>query len=61
MKETSPKTNNDMFPLVEKKIEFFKDVIQKTIIHVYRNKFLDIFKHFDLFLFQKNDGIKKIR
>ena len=31
-----------MFSLVEKKIEFFKDVIQKTIIHVYKNKSLDI-------------------
>ena len=41
-KEINIKTNNDMFPLVEKKIEFFKDVIQKTIIHVYKNKFLDI-------------------
>jgi hypothetical protein len=28
--------------LIEKKIEFFKDVIQKTIIHVQKNKFLDI-------------------
>ena len=28
--------------LVEKKVDFFKDVIQKTIIHVQKNKFLDI-------------------
>ena len=41
-KEINSKTNSDMFPLVEKKIEFFKDVIQKTIIHVYKNKALDI-------------------
>jgi len=34
--------SNDITPLVEKKIAFFKDVIQKTIIHVQRNKFLDI-------------------
>jgi hypothetical protein len=27
---------------LEKKIEFFKNVIQKTIIHVQRNKMLDI-------------------
>ena len=27
---------------VEKKIEFFKDVIQKTILHVQQNKILDI-------------------
>jgi ATP-dependent Lon protease len=29
-------------PLVENKIEFFKDVIEKTILHVNKNKFLDI-------------------
>ena len=36
------KNNVDMLLLIEKKIEFFKDVIQKTIIHVQENKFLDI-------------------
>jgi hypothetical protein len=41
-KEINSKTTSDMFPLVEKKIEFFKDVIQKTIIHIYKNKTLDI-------------------
>jgi ATP-dependent Lon protease len=41
-KDINAKTNSDMFPLVEKKIEFFKDVIQKTIIHIYKNKTLDI-------------------
>ena len=41
-KDINSKMNNDMFSLVEKKIEFFKDVIQKTIIHVYKNKSLDI-------------------
>lgn len=34
--------NSDMLSLVERKIEFFKDVIQKTIIHVQKNKILDI-------------------
>ena len=34
--------NADFLPLVEKKIEFFKDIIQKTIIHVQKNKCLDI-------------------
>jgi ATP-dependent Lon protease len=29
-------------PLIEKKIEFFKDIIEKTILHVNKNKFLDI-------------------
>jgi len=33
---------NSFTPLVEKKIEFFKDIIEKTIIHVQKNKFLDI-------------------
>jgi hypothetical protein len=41
-KEINIKTANDVLPLVEKKIDFFKDVIQKTIIHVQKNKFLDI-------------------
>jgi len=36
------KSTSDVIPLVEKKIDFFKDVIQKTIIHVQKNKFLDI-------------------
>ena len=34
--------SNDITILVDKKIGFFKDVIQKTIIHVQKNKFLDI-------------------
>jgi len=33
---------NELTLLVEKKIDFFKDVIQKTIIHIQKNKFLDI-------------------
>jgi len=41
-KEINNKINNDVSPLVEKKIEFFKDVVQKTIIHIHKNKFLDI-------------------
>ena len=41
-KEINNKSTTDVIPLVEKKIEFFKDVIQKTIIHVQKNKFLDI-------------------
>ena len=41
-KEIHNKTNNDVLLLVQKKIEFYKDVIQKTIIHVQKNKFLDI-------------------
>lgn len=41
-KEINNKTNGDVLLLVDKKIEFFKDVIQKTIIHVQKNKTLDI-------------------
>ena len=41
-KEINHKATTDVLPLVEKKIDFFKDVIQKTIIHVQKNKFLDI-------------------
>ena len=40
--QNNQKQPNDVLPLVERKIEFFKDVIQKTIIHVQRNKNLDI-------------------
>ena len=41
-KEINIKNTVDMISLVEKKIDFFKDVIQKTIIHVQKNKFFDI-------------------
>jgi hypothetical protein len=41
-KEINNKSTIDVLHLVEKKIEFFKDVIQKTIIHVQKNKFLNI-------------------
>ena len=41
-KELNTKNNGDILSLVDKKIEFFKDVIQKTIIHVQKNKFFDI-------------------
>ena len=41
-KDNGSKSVSEMMPQVEKKIEFFKDVIQKTIIHVQKNKFLDI-------------------
>ena len=41
-KETNHKLTSDVIQLVEKKIEFFKDIIQKTIIHIQKNKNLDI-------------------
>jgi ATP-dependent Lon protease len=33
---------NDVTSVIDKKIEFFKDVVQKTILHVQKNKVLDI-------------------
>ena len=42
IKKEIKKTSNDVLILVDKKIEFFKDVIQKTILHVQKNKFLEI-------------------
>ena len=36
------KNSHDINILVDKKTEFFKDIIQKTIIHVQKNKRLDI-------------------
>ena len=36
------KNTSDAYILINKKIEFFIEVIQKTIIHVQKNKFLDI-------------------
>ena len=41
-KNTEQKQPDDMLSLVEQKINFFKDIIQKTIIHVQKNKKLDI-------------------
>ena len=41
-KEINQKQTTDVLLLVERKIDFFKDLIQKTIIHVQKNKILDI-------------------
>ena len=41
-KDINQKSTSDVLPLVERKIDFFKDIIQKTIIHVQKNKILDI-------------------
>jgi len=41
-KTNIPKNDNFYLPLVEKKIDFFKDVVKKTILHVQKNKFFDI-------------------
>jgi len=36
------KITNNVLPLIDLKIEFFKDIIQKTIIHIQKNKLFDI-------------------
>ena len=41
-KENTKKTNPEIVVLIEKKQLFFQDVIQKTILHVQKNKILDI-------------------
>lgn len=41
-KEVANKSSNDLSLVLDKKIEFFKDIIQKTVIHVHRNKNLEI-------------------
>jgi hypothetical protein len=38
----SSKTQNDIHGLIENKILFFQDVIQKTILYIQKNKILDI-------------------
>jgi hypothetical protein len=39
-KESKPISNVNI--LVNKKVDFFKDIIQKTLIHVQKNKIFDI-------------------
>jgi ATP-dependent Lon protease len=41
-KDTNNKQTMDVLPVLDRKLEFFKDVIQKTIIHVQKNRNLDI-------------------
>jgi len=41
-KETGKKSSPEIVILIEKKLLFFQDVIQKTILHVQKNKILDI-------------------
>jgi ATP-dependent Lon protease len=43
-------SNNDFEMLIHKKICFFKDIIQKTLLHVQRNKILDILGVSDVIL-----------
>lgn len=37
-----PTEKKDLVGLIDKKLQFFQDIIQKTIIHVQKNKILDI-------------------
>ena len=41
-KETTKKASSEIVILIEKKLLFFQDIIQKTILHVQKNKILDI-------------------
>ena len=41
-KEVGKKSSPEIVVLIEKKLLFFQDVIQKTILHVQKNKILDI-------------------
>jgi len=41
-KESAKKSSPEIVVLIEKKLLFFQDVIQKTILHVQKNKILDI-------------------
>ena len=41
-KNTLKKTTPEIISLIEKKLSFFQDVIQNTILHVQKNKMLDI-------------------
>jgi ATP-dependent Lon protease len=39
---TKKEDNSDIVPFIERKIHFFQDTIQKTILNIYRNKLLDV-------------------
>ena len=41
-KDTTKKSSPEIVVLIEKKLLFFQDVIQKTILHIQKNKILDI-------------------
>ena len=42
IKKENNSKNDDVVMLVERKLNFFKDVIQKTILYVQKNKTFDI-------------------
>ena len=41
-KDAPKRVSSDIIVLIAKKMLFFQDIIQKTILHVQRNKMLDI-------------------
>ena len=62
---TQKKISPDIISLISKKITFFEDVIQKTILHVQKNKLLDIIGISEVnscvnMLFELNQKIKDI-
>ena len=62
---TQKKVSNDIILLISKKILFFEDVIQKTILHVQKNKMLDIIGISEVnncihLLFELSKSIKEI-
>jgi ATP-dependent Lon protease len=64
-KITEKKVSNDIISLISKKILFFEDVIQRTILHVQKNKMLDIISISEVnncihLLFELTKSIKEI-
>lgn len=64
-KSSMKKPTQDIVVLIEKKLLFFQDVIQKTILHVQKNKILDIISVSELngcinALYELSNQIKEI-
>ena len=64
-KKDNKKPSQDIVVLIERKMAFFQDTIQRTILHVQRNKLLDIISLSDQnncinMLFELSKSIKEI-
>ena len=64
-KKENKKPNQDIVVLIERKMTFFQDTIQRTILHVQRNKLLDVIGLSDQnncinMLFELSKSIKEI-
>jgi ATP-dependent Lon protease len=64
-KKENKKPNQDIVVLIERKMTFFQDTIQRTILHVQRNKLLDVISLSDQnncinMLFELSKSIKEI-